>query len=215
MAEIWGTPIPATTLVVQMEPGPIPIFTQSAPASISAFVASLVATFPAIRGRSGYLSFSKRIQEITFWECPWAESKTITSTWAFKSSAARSNTSVVMPRAAPQSSLPCLSFAALGYLICFSISLMVIKPFKFPSSSTMGSFSTFARAKMDLASSRVVPSFAVIRFSEVIQAEIGRSKSSSKTRSRLVMIPISFFPSVIGTPEILNFAIKSLASFRL
>ena len=32
----WGTPIPATTLVVQIEPGPIPTFTASAPASINA-----------------------------------------------------------------------------------------------------------------------------------------------------------------------------------
>ncbi len=35
-AVIWGTPMPATTRVVQMEPGPMPTFTQSAPASIRA-----------------------------------------------------------------------------------------------------------------------------------------------------------------------------------
>ena len=42
-----GTPTPATTRVVQMEPGPMPIFTASAPASISASTASGVATLPA------------------------------------------------------------------------------------------------------------------------------------------------------------------------
>ena len=31
IAENWGTPIPATTLVVHIDPGPIPTFTQSAP----------------------------------------------------------------------------------------------------------------------------------------------------------------------------------------
>ena len=36
-AVICGTPMPATTRVVQMEPGPMPTLTQSAPASISAF----------------------------------------------------------------------------------------------------------------------------------------------------------------------------------
>ena len=34
-----GTPTPATMRVVQIEPGPIPTFTASAPESISAFVA--------------------------------------------------------------------------------------------------------------------------------------------------------------------------------
>ena len=48
MAEICGTPIPATTLVVQIEPGPIPTLTASAPASIRAFAASAVAILPAI-----------------------------------------------------------------------------------------------------------------------------------------------------------------------
>jgi hypothetical protein len=43
-----GTPTPATMRVVQIEPGPIPIFTESAPASISALAPSAVATLPAI-----------------------------------------------------------------------------------------------------------------------------------------------------------------------
>ena len=42
-----GTPTPATTRVVQIEPGPMPTFTPSAPQSISALVASPVATLPA------------------------------------------------------------------------------------------------------------------------------------------------------------------------
>ena len=48
IAEICGTPIPATTRVVQMDPGPIPTFTASTPASIKALAASPVATLPAI-----------------------------------------------------------------------------------------------------------------------------------------------------------------------
>ena len=43
-----GTPTPATTRVVQMLPGPMPIFTASAPASISASAPSGVATLPAM-----------------------------------------------------------------------------------------------------------------------------------------------------------------------
>ena len=39
--------MPATTRVVQIAPGPMPTLTASAPASISAAVASGVATLPA------------------------------------------------------------------------------------------------------------------------------------------------------------------------
>jgi len=48
IAVICGTPIPATIRVVQIDPGPIPIFTQSAPASINALAPAPVATLPAI-----------------------------------------------------------------------------------------------------------------------------------------------------------------------
>src|SRR5699024_5642707 len=53
-AVICGTPTPATTRVVQIDPGPIPTLTTDAPASINALVASAVATFPAIILSSGY-----------------------------------------------------------------------------------------------------------------------------------------------------------------
>ena len=42
-----GTPTPATMRVVQIEPGPMPTLTASAPWSISALAPSLVATLPA------------------------------------------------------------------------------------------------------------------------------------------------------------------------
>ena len=48
IAEIWGTPIPATILVVQIDPGPMPILMLSAPASNKAFAPSAEATLPAI-----------------------------------------------------------------------------------------------------------------------------------------------------------------------
>ena len=46
MAVTWGTPTPATTRVVQIEPGPTPTLTPSTPASMSACAPSFVATFP-------------------------------------------------------------------------------------------------------------------------------------------------------------------------
>ena len=68
MAEICGTPIPATTLVVQIEPGPIPTFTASAPASIRAFAASAVAILPAITCSSGYALLTFLTASIIFLE---------------------------------------------------------------------------------------------------------------------------------------------------
>src|ERR1035441_4363850 len=42
MAVTWGTPTPATTRVVQIEPGPTPTLTPSAPASTNAWAPSRV-----------------------------------------------------------------------------------------------------------------------------------------------------------------------------
>ena len=53
MAVNWGTPMPETTRVVQMEPGPMPTLTTSAPASNRSAVAAAVATLPAMMGRFG------------------------------------------------------------------------------------------------------------------------------------------------------------------
>ena len=156
-----------------------------------------------------------RTQFKTLAEWPWAESRTITSTLEATKAATRSRTLAVIPMAAPHRSLPWLSFADNGYLICFSISLIVMSPFKLKSSSTIGSFSTLALARIFFASVMVMPSFAVTRFLEVIHSLILREKSSSNFKSRLVMIPTSFLPSVIGTPEIRNFAISSSASFNV
>ena len=215
IADTWGTPIPATTRVVQIEPGPIPTLTASAPASISARVASPVATLPAITCRSGYFSLIIFRQFSTFWEWPCAESSTMTSTLAATKAATRSSTFAVIPTPAPQSSLPWESLAARGYLIVFSISLMVIRPLRLKSLSTIGSFSFLAFARIFFASSRVMPSGAVIRPSLVMDSLIFLVKSVSNFRSRLVMMPTNFLPSVIGTPEILNFAINASASARV
>ena len=92
---------------------------------------------------------------------------------------------------------------------------MVINPFRLKSSSTIGSFSTLALARIFFASISVMPSFAVTKCSEVIHSLIFFVKSSSNFRSRLVIIPTSLRPSVIGTPEIRNFPINSSASFSV
>ena len=56
-AENCGNPTPATTRVVHIDPGPIPTFTASAPASTKYFAASAVAIFPTTTSRFGNSDF--------------------------------------------------------------------------------------------------------------------------------------------------------------
>ena len=172
MAVICGTPMPATTRVVQMLPGPMPTLTQSAPALMRASVPSAVATLPAIRPTSGKCSFTRRTQRMMLALWPWAESSTSASTPAETSAPARSRMSLVTPMAAAQSSLPWLSLAEFGYFTTFSMSLMVIRPFRWNSSSTMGSFSILCRRRISFASCSVVPSRPVTRPSLVITSRM-------------------------------------------
>src|SRR3546814_14257569 len=53
IAVICGTPTPATMRVVQIEPGPIPTLTPSAPSSDSAFAAAAVALLQIGRASCG------------------------------------------------------------------------------------------------------------------------------------------------------------------
>ncbi len=82
-------------------------------------------------------------------------------------------------------------------------------------SSTMGSFSMRCFARIALASSRVVPTGAVTRFSWVITLRMGWSKLVSNRRSRLVSMPTSLPFSVMGTPLMRYLRISSSASETL
>ena len=66
IAVIWGTPIPAIILVVQIDPGPIPILTESTPASTKACAPSGVATLPPITSIFGSSFLMSLIVSITF-----------------------------------------------------------------------------------------------------------------------------------------------------
>ena len=70
MAVNCGTPTPATTRVVQIDPGPIPTLTTSTPASYNAFAPSAVAILPAIKVASENVSRISRILRKTPALCP-------------------------------------------------------------------------------------------------------------------------------------------------
>ena len=140
---IIGTPMPATTRVVQIEPAPMPTFTASTPASIERL---------GRLGRGDVAGDEIGVRELaadaarpcrcTPCEWPCAVSMTSTSTPAATSACARSIESLAMPMAAPQRSRPSASLHAFGYLIPFWMSLTVIRPFSRKSLSTTRSFST-------------------------------------------------------------------------
>ena len=145
-------------------------------------------------------------------EWPWAESRQSTSTPASTSAWTRSSTSGVAPMAAPTSRRPFSSRAELGYTVAFSMSLMVMRPLRWFSSSTMGSFSILWRRRISLASSSVTPSLAVTRLSLVITLSTNWLMSVSNFMSRLVIIPMSLPSLQMGTPEMRYLAMSSSAS---
>src|SRR5664279_2686471 len=196
-----------------MEPGPMPIFTASAPRRTRSRVPSAVATFPARTGVEGNLFFRDVSAESTPSLWPGEESSTRRSTFAATSSRARSSRSPLAPTAAATRRRPKESLHALGYLICFWMSLTVMSPLRFPARSTTRSFSIRWRWRSSLACSSVVPGGQVTRFSFVMRSEMGRSMRVSKRRSRFVRMPTSLpRSSTTGTPEIRKFAITSRAS---
>ena len=115
-----------------------------------------------------------------------------------------SNTSFVIPTAAHTLSLPYSSLFALGFLVCFEISLKVINPTSLLFPLITGSFSILFFSRIFSASFNVIPSLTVIIFSEVITSLIGLLLFFSNLKSRLVTIPFKFlFSSIIGIPPIL------------
>src|SRR5512137_1831312 len=198
-AVICGTPTPATTRVVQMEPGPMPHFTASTPALQRSSAASPVATLPATSSIPLKLGLVSRTASMTPRLWPWAVSMVMTSAPALSRAWMRASRSGPTPTAAPQSSRPLRSLAALGCCWTFSMSLMVMRPRSSKASLTTSSFSMRCWCSSTLASSMVTPSRAVTSF-RVMTASTVCSRFFSKRRSRLVRMPTSFPRSVTGMP---------------
>ena len=76
-AESCGYPTPVIFLVVHAEPGPIPIFTISAPAKIISSVISFVTTFPAIIICLGHIFLTSLITSRKFCKYPFGTSRQI------------------------------------------------------------------------------------------------------------------------------------------
>ena len=202
----WGTPTPATILVVQIEPGPIPTLTASAPALKSAPVAPGVATFPATISTSGKFFLSSSTDFRTCDECPCAVSITIKSAPASIKAIDRSKPFWPTVDAAPTLSLPKESLVARGFKTEFSRSFTVIKPTNSFCLLTIKSFSIRRSDRIDRAFSLLTGSLTTAKLVSVIISLTGVSKFSTNLISLLVRIPFKiFFSLTTGKPVIFNF----------
>ena len=100
-----GTPTPATIRVVQIDPGPIPTLTASAPASINAFAPSAVATLPPITCTALAILRTAETVFRTPSEWPW-HIDMMTSTLASINASAQARPSLPAPVAAATSNVP-------------------------------------------------------------------------------------------------------------
>ena len=123
MAEICGTPTPATIRVVQIEPGPMPTFIPSAPACARSLTAAGFAMLPTTTSTFKFALTHFRVSMMPF-ECPCAESITMTSTSA--SVRARALSKCPTPMAAAALRRPSLSLLAFGYSLRFFRSFVVM-----------------------------------------------------------------------------------------
>ena len=205
------------TRVVQIDPAPMPTLTASTPSSISASVPSAVATLPATRSTSGkppaQLRAPCRARPASGRaRCRRRGRRRSRRPARRRAPACRARRRPPRRSAAGRASPSTRS----GYLTAFWMSLTVISPFSRKSRSTTSSFSTLCWCRISRAASSVVPTGTVNSGSRVITSAIGRLTLVSKRRSRLVRMPTSrpsLLPSsVIGTPEMLYFFIRSSAS---
>ena len=216
IAESCGTPTPATTRVVQIEPGPIPTFTASHPACTSACAPSAVATLPAMTCMSGKCCLIERTRLTTPCECPCAVSTAITSTPAPASASTRSSVPGPVLTAAPTRSCSCSSLHASGYSRAFWMSFTVTSPRSSKPPFTTSTFSMRCLCRRPRISSWEAPSRTVTSFSfGVITLATGASYWVSKRRSRLVTMPTSSFPSTTGTPEMSCSRVRPITSRML
>src|SRR5580698_7350310 len=119
IALICGTPTPAMTRVVQIDPGPMPTFTASAPCLTRSKAASAVTMLPPITWMSEYFALILETISSTPREWPCEVSTTTTSTPASRNAATLSKVSGEVPTAAPTRSLPTLSLQAFGNSVAF------------------------------------------------------------------------------------------------
>ena len=175
--------------VVQIDPGPMPTFTASAPAPINAFAAAPVAIFPATTCNvlDNFLARSTASATPSEWPC--AVSITIRSTPASTSASVRANPASPTPVAAATRKRPSLSIHAIGFKTACSLSFSVNNPVSLPSPSVISSFSIRRACINERASSRSAGSRSIARFFVDIITCTGVASSEAKRMSRFVTIP--------------------------
>jgi hypothetical protein len=140
MAETWGTPMPATMRVVQMDPGTDADLDARPPRRRSTPGPFAGAHVAGDKLHVGEIPL-KRSPPDDVAGMPVGGVDDRTSAPASSRPGRVSIISSPTPMAAPTRSRPMASLQALGYFLIFSISLMVIMPVRRPFLSTTSSFS--------------------------------------------------------------------------
>ena len=167
-----GTPTPATIRVVQIEPGPMPTFTASAPASISALQPSPVATLPAMTCTrlESFFTRSTAIQHRARMAVRRVDHQRVDACIDQRLTERSKPASPTVDAAATRRR-PCSSLQAFGLAWLFSMSLTVIRPTQRPSSSTTISRSMRCLCSSLRASAGSAPSRTVTTF---VRHQLGR-----------------------------------------
>ncbi len=185
IAVICGTPTPATIRVVQIEPGPMPTFTPSAPYSTSALAAAAVAMLPPITSTCGKFCLTQRTRSST----PLAVAVRGVDDDHVDAAACQQLRRALRcpgptPTAAPARSLPCSSLQASG---CFGLLRDVLHRHQ-AAQLEVASLITSTRSRRWLcisafASASDVPSLTVTRRSRgVMMLRTGSSRRSLETQ---------------------------------
>ena len=210
MAVTWGTPTPATTRVVQIEPGPTPTLTASTPASTRACAPARVATLPPMtwtcRVAGSVLSRRDHVEQQPGVAVGGVDDEHVDARLDQGGGALPGVAEVADRRRRPAAGRrrPC---DACGNCSDFTKSLTVISP-REPAAARRPAAAAraCAGAAASVASSRLMPTGAGDqrhrRHDVARPAWSAHSATGVKRRSRLVMMPSSGRSgSTTGSPE--------------
>ena len=186
----WGTPTPATTRVVQIEPGPMPTLTASAPASTRAAPPRGGDVAGDDLGGVGQAPDGATLS-ITPREWPCAVSTTITSAPAAISASARSSPGRAGADGGTDPQPALLVLAGVGEALRLLDVLDGDQPDQAVAVVDHQQLLDPMLVQEPMASSRPTPSVTVTRRSAVISSRTGRSLRGTKRTSRLVRMPTS------------------------
>ncbi len=191
MAVICGIPAPVTTRVVQIDPGPIPTLSASAPRSTSSRAACSVAMLPTIKGRFREFGFDPRrgLHHTPGMGVRAVETEHIDMPFDERRTPLRNVAGHTNPGRNPQPAE--LVLAGVRIVVGLLDVLDRDQAFEIPVLVHHEELLDTVPVEQRLGFFEGRTDGAVTRFSLVMKSVIGRSNSVQKRRSRFVRMPFS------------------------